>query len=63
MTLLSKVLKWAYGDSLQYIGFLLATAFLASLAIVFLAYPIQTILSVIAAFVLYTLFTFFHELS
>lgn len=63
MPFIWKALKWAYGDSLRYIGFMLAVAAVASFAIVFLSYPLQTVFSLIAIFVVVTLFLFFHELG
>lgn len=62
MKKLWKVLKWMYGDSLRYIGFLVSVAAIGGLAMVFLAYPIQFIFSAIAIFVVVVLFLFFSEL-
>lgn len=62
MTYIWKALKWAYGDSFRYIGFLVTVAVVAGLAEIFLSYPLQFIFSAIALVTVYAIFTFFVEL-
>ena len=57
-----KAIKWAYGDSLKYIGFIFALGAIVILGMTFIAFPLQTILTVVGLFVVYVLFTFFEEL-
>lgn len=57
-----KILKWAYGDSLKYIGFLVAV-FLAVAALeIFIFYTWAVILIAVVVCIVLPLFLFFNEL-
>lgn len=57
MEFLKREALWA----LKYFGFLVSVAVVGSVAIVFLAYPLQFVLSAVALFTVYVLFVFFSE--
>lgn len=61
MTYIIKVFKFLYGDTLRYVAFIFAfVAFMIAL-MTFIAYPIQTLATIIIGGAFYTLFSFFHE--
>jgi len=54
--------KWAYGDSLKYIAFLLGVAAFVAALQLFIVYPVQVLATLIIGFVVWVLFAFFSEL-
>lgn len=60
-TMLTKILKWAYGDTLKYVAFLTALAAFIGLLMTFIAYPIETITFLVIGFATLVLFTLFSE--
>lgn len=56
-----KALKWAYGDSLRYIAFMVSAYLVVGFAFIFIVYPWQTIATLVGGFVLWTLFLLFSE--
>jgi uncharacterized PurR-regulated membrane protein YhhQ (DUF165 family) len=62
MKFIIKAFKWAYGDSLKYIGFMLAFAAIVALLQLFIVYPIQVLTFGLLTTVAIILFTFFSEL-
>ena len=61
MKTIAKVFKWAYGDSIRYIAFLLAMATFVGFLQVLIVYPVQTIATILIGFVGIVLFTLFTE--
>lgn len=59
--MIKKALHWAYGDSLKYIGFMLAMATFIGVLMTIIAYPVQTITFLVIGGAAYTMFTFFSE--
>lgn len=58
---MKKALKWAYGDSVKYIGFMAAVfAFVAFLQVL-IVYPIQTLATIVIGFFIVVAFMFFSE--
>lgn len=56
-----QAIKWAYSDSLKHIVFMVSVfVFLGSL-FTFVAYPVETVATLVIGFAVYVLFTFFSE--
>lgn len=56
-------IKWAYSDSLRYLGFLFAITAIASFVIILVSYTWQTLGLMLLCFVVYAVFVFFDEIG
>ncbi len=58
-----KALKWGYGDSWRYLGFMVAMTIFLGFLMTLIAYPIQTIAFLLIGGVACLLFNFFTEVG
>lgn len=63
MNTLVKLFKFLYGDSLRYIGFLIALTLFVWFVYIFMAWPWETIGFIVGAIVFYAFFCFFTEIG
>lgn len=61
MNYVTKGLKWAYSDTLQSLGFLLSLALFIVFLMTLIAYPVQTIATIIIGGATIGLFTFWFD--
>lgn len=62
MQQISKAFKWLFKDVLKMLGFLVCLTLIIWGLMTFIAYPIQTITTLVIGFIAYALFCFFTEL-
>lgn len=63
MKYITSALKWAYGDSLRYIAFMLSIAIFVVFLMTLIAYPVQTIAFLVIGTAVVVLFNFFNEVG